>query len=122
MKQLRLFSVCLLAMVFSVARAYDFAVDGIYYLAYGTEVTVTHGENSYSGEVVIPSSVTYDEKTYQVNCIGSSAFMKCTALTAVTIPESVLYISDVAFKGCTGLKTVGILTNVQWCAGSAFED
>ena len=82
--------------------AYDFQVDGIYYNLNGEEVTVTNesGEpsnGSYSGDVVIPASVTYEGKTYPVTGIGNYTFCFCYDLISITIPESVTSIGDDAF-------------------------
>ena len=66
------------------AMAYDAEVDGIYYNLSGTEAEVTYrttSYNSYSGNVIIPSSITYNGTTYSVTSIGSNAFYKCNYLT-----------------------------------------
>ena len=83
---------------FLISYAHSFEVDGIYYKknADGTSVTVTYRGNSYneysdeySGNVVIPSSVTYSGNTYSVTSIGNWAFSYCRGLTSITIPNSV---------------------------------
>ena len=59
------------------AFAYDFEVDGIYYNLInknGTTVEVTGGKSEYKGDVVIPSTVTYNGVEYTVTKIGNSAF------------------------------------------------
>ena len=98
--------------------AYDFQVDGIYYNINGEEVTVTNetGEsnsNSYSGDVVIPSSVSYEGKSYSVTSIGEYAFQNCFHVTSVMIPETVVSIGDFAFSVCTSLTTVEIPNSVN---------
>ena len=72
-----------------------------------TELAVSYGgtsynsySNEYSGNVVIPTTVTYSGKTYPVTSIGSSAFSDCSGLTSVTIPNSVTTIGDGAFWNC----------------------
>ena len=86
-------------------------VDGIYYFytyyglnAYPT-ATVTYKDinyNSYSGSVVIPSSVI----GASVNRIGDRAFYNCSNLTSVNIPNSVTSIGNYAFSDCPKLKSV----------------
>ncbi|MBR4070119.1 MAG: leucine-rich repeat domain-containing protein, partial [Bacteroidaceae bacterium] len=90
--------------------------DGIYYKVTSSddrtvEVTYkgsTYDEhaNEYTGEVVIPESVVYDDVTYSVTAIGDDAFRGCTALTSVTIPASVTSMGEHAFLGCSGLASI----------------
>ena len=90
----------LLLLCSAVINAYDFEVDGIYYNILSDEdktVEVTfrsdaYGgyENEYTNSVVIPQSVAYNGKSYNVTSIGSSAFESCTGLTSITISNSVI--------------------------------
>ena len=43
---------------------------------------------------------------YTVKSIRNNAFVNCTSLTSVTIPNSVTSIQLYAFQACTGLKDV----------------
>ncbi|MEE0888933.1 MAG: leucine-rich repeat domain-containing protein [Bacteroidales bacterium] len=69
----------------------------------------------------IPSTVTYQETTYDVTAIGDSAFYDCRSLTTVTIPNSVTYIGDRAFKSCSSLTSVTIGNSVTSIGGAAFS-
>ena len=117
----------LVAMVFATLLsanvfAYDFVVNGIYYNinSDGTTVSVTSGNDSYSGNVTIPSTVTYNGTTYSVTGIGGNAFYDCTGLTSVTIGNSVTTIGDGAFYNCTGLTSVTIPNSVTTIGYGAF--
>ena len=123
-----LFTVLLL-LCSSIATAHNFEVDGIYYNiteATNKTVAVTYKGSSstsyeeYSGDVVIPKNVIYNDVTYNVTSIGSDAFYKCAELTSVTIPNSVTSIGSYAFYKCTGLTSVTIPNSVTSIGGSAF--
>ena len=80
----RILLTMLMSMTSIVAFAYDAKVNGIYYNFSGTEATVTYlstssssNSTAYSGNVVIPETVTYNGTTYTVTSIGSSAFSDC---------------------------------------------
>ena len=126
MKKLFVFLFSLiLSVVFSTsASAYDVKVDGIYYnlISKGKTAEVTYGEENYSGEVVIPSSITVEGQEYPVAIIGKSAFSDCSSLTSITIPNSVTSIGGSAFSGCSGLTSVTIPNSVTSIGWDAFEN
>ena len=113
----------------ATAAAYDFEVDGIYYNIYGNEASVTNGNNygdwecgSYSGDVTIPETVTYEGMTYSVKSIDFTAFANCDGLTSVSIPNSVTSIGNDAFYGCTDLTSINIPNSVIIIDGNTFRD
>ena len=117
------------ALLPMVASAYDACVNGIYYSFSGDEATVTYYEDEdldvgavpkYSGNVVIPSSVTYNGKTYSVTQIDEVAFSGCSGITSVTIPSSVKSIGSGAFYGCGKLTSITIPESVTILGSNAF--
>ena len=108
MKQIYL--TLLLALLSTLgAQANEYAtIDGIRYeLDENTnEATVTSNSPTFSGSITIPSTITYNSKTYRVTAIGNSAFKGYNGLTSVTIPKTVKSIDDDAFYGCESLKDV----------------
>ena len=89
MKKFLLFVLTMILPV--VANAASVEVDGIYYKlnAEAKSAEVTSNPNYYSGSIVIPETVNYDNVTYSVTSIGAKAFYKCSGLTSITIPNSV---------------------------------
>ncbi len=131
-KQLLLFLMTIfMSMGVETASAYDIAVanqDGVTiyynYINNGTELAVTSSGSSdvkYSGTIVIPDEVTYDNKTYSVTSIGYNAFERCHGLTTITISNSVTSIGERAFSGCSGLTSVTIPNSVTSIGDRAFE-
>ena len=56
-----------------------------------------------TGNITLPSSVTYNNVTYAVKAIGFAAFDGCSGMTgSLTIPNSVTLIDGWAFSNCTG--------------------
>ena len=115
----------LAALVPSTISAYEFEIDGIYYITNGNEATVTKSfqldPQYYSGYVIIPESVTYGPQTFSVTAIGDSAFMYCENLTCVIIPYSVTTIGEDAFLGCSNLKNIDIPNSVTNIGEYAFS-
>ncbi len=115
----------LMSMIGARGFAHDIEVansDGktIYYkISDATSVSVTYqGEyrdsypNEYSGDIVIPETITYGSKTYSVTCIEQGAFDGCSSLTSVTVGNRVTSIGISAFSGCSSLTSVTIGNSV----------
>ena len=58
---------------------------------------------------------------HQVSEIGTCAFLDCTSLTSIGIPNSVTTIRNNAFEGCTGLTSIEIPDSVTTIEEKAFE-
>lgn len=69
--------------------------------------------NKYTGDIVIPSTVTDYGTDYSVTGIGNSAFESCTELTSVSFPHTITSIGNEVFEGCTGLVSIVIEEGCQ---------
>lgn len=110
------------------AKAYDCEVDGIFYyrisaneLEVANKVFSDQNRSAYTGSVTIPSTVTYNGKSFNVVSIGEFAFRDCTGLTAITIPNSIRTIKGYAFYNCSQLSAITIPASVGEIGEGAFE-
>ena len=110
----------LLLLCATVTTAHDFEVDGIFYnikdsVNKTVEVTykgISYSEyfDEYTGSIVIPDIVVYNDVVYSVASIGKSAFKICTEITSIKIPNTVTSIENDAFNGCSGLKEIYVFS------------
>lgn len=92
--------------------AEDVVIDGLKYAldrAAGTARVIRNvesGKSTYSGAVVVPSSVDYEGSSYAVVALGDSCFYGSNELTSVDLPESVSSLGKACFSGCATLSDV----------------
>ena len=147
MRNLKYFAVTiamLLCCITSSAETETFTVDGIKYST-TSESTVSIVKGSYSGDIVIPSTVTWNEIVYNVTSIdiyafrgntsltsislpesftsiGSQAFFGCSSLTSISLPESLTSIGSYAFSGCSSLTSINLPESLTSISSGAFEE
>jgi len=104
------------------AWAYDFVENGIYYTLSGSNAIVSNNGsfNTYTGDIVIPETVTHDSTTYQVSSIGFQAFRNSSGLTSVKLPNTIIYLMNEAFSGCTSLTSIDIPESVSTIYNNVF--
>ena len=104
---------CLTGVV--ALQAANITVDGINYTTasgnkatvakYTIDKTVTPYDTLfYTGNIVIPETITYEGVDYTVVATAANAFVDCRDLLSVTLPASCVTIGRNCFKGCTSLK------------------
>ena len=126
----RFFTLLCTALMLIQASAYDFSVmtEGefpmrLYYAINpdGKTVTVVEGPDTYVGaEVIIPSTVTNDGKTYTVTTIGASAFENAD-IDSVYMANTITDIQNRAFLG-SSVSRVKFSDGLKRIGGFAFED
>ena len=88
-------------------------IDHITYALRKTLRNATVQKSDYSGELHIPSELSYEGQDYIVTGIGAEAFTNNTTLTKVTIPQTIktvdfnILIAN-PFNGCTALESIEV--------------
>ena len=154
---LRLIVLSLFTMINCISYAYDFEVGGFFFNIVSEsdrEVSITHEHDDewaltnnyyYTYNIIIPESVTYQDKTYTivaiddftffgcylmqsiaipntVRSIGNYAFRGCTTIHSITLPNSITSIGDYSFQNCNELGTITLSSNLKSIGSSAFVD
>lgn len=137
----------LIFFCYLTSYAHDFEVDGIYYnitSSSNLEVEVTHWssfiepsyQNSYtetsnttpySGNIIIPEIVKYNNKSYTVVGIGQYAFgvqgnYSATNITTIMLPNTIKTIGARAFCGCKSLTNVRLSDSIISMDYAAFAE
>lgn len=115
------------ALLCSLMADAQVEIDGIWYnlveKALQAEVTSNpDGTTKYTGTIIVPSTVTYEDVEYSVTSIGGSAFDVCRNLTSVILPESVTSIGGGAFYLCRNLTSIILPKSVTSIGNNAFEN
>lgn len=73
------------------------------------------------GDLVIPTTVTYNGETFTVTKVDNKAFYLCDSLTSVVLPSTITEIGTNAFNGCVRLRSVNIPSSVTTINSNAFS-
>lgn len=105
----------------TVNNVYPIEIDGINYNFDEVSLTasVVSKNPKYSGNIILPSSVAHEGKTYSVTKIENSAFDGCYELDSIILPQHLEYIGGGAFWS-SGLKYIRIPKSVREIEGMAF--
>lgn len=102
---------------------YTIFVDNIIYdiNPYKNDIAkVARKNGGYSGNITIPETINYNDKTYRVTTIDSYAFHNCQELTSVSLPNSITTIGYSAFSYCNNLTKITMSTNTTSIGEEAF--
>ena len=122
MKKQLLLILCLLSISINYAQTFN---DGVleYTVTSGTDVSVKKFNNICpTGNLTIPSTIVDSGTTYTITSILNQAFINCSGLTSLTIPNSVTSIGYSAFWNCSGLTNLTIPNSVTSIEHTTFEN
>ena len=100
----------LLAIIASVGATFaeNIRIGDLFYILDSTNQTAEVTRSYCTGDVIIPSTVSYKDKEYRVTSIGYVAFSNCPSMTSISIPNSVTSINEYAFSYCRDLIYINI--------------
>ena len=85
------------------------------------EYAVTACGMSLSGDIVIPSEITYEEEQYEIIGVGSTLFYGNSTVTSVTLPDTIKYIGSHAFDHCENLTSCNLPAGLISIGSAAFQ-
>lgn len=85
-----------------------------------TATVASYDDSAPGGVIDIPDTVISGGQPYTVTAINNAAFPN-SAVTSVTIPDSVTSIHDVSFFNCSQLTNISIPNSVTYIGYSAFS-
>jgi hypothetical protein len=128
-------AILLVSLKFSPLWAYDFSADcngqKLYFniisdtVPYTVEVVSQYDDERFydtfpEGNLIIPSTVEYNSRVYNVKGIGYAAFYKCVDLISIILPDSLEYISHYAFGSCKNITTMIVPEKILWIGFCTF--
>lgn len=99
--------------IIAMAETSEFTVNGISYQILFDDIVYVRGCRAMT-TVNIPSMVECFGKKYKVASIQGTAFKNNDSINTINIPESVDYIDESTFTGCTNLKSININANNKY--------
>ena len=98
----------------------EIVVDNLKYCIHKSNKTATclgFDKPSDQKTLIIPNNIRHNIK---VTPIGNSAFIYCSRLTSVTLPDSLVRICNKAFRSCSGLTSVTFPASLTSIGDKAF--
>ena len=142
----RIYSLIIIFFISLMVRAINVEIDGIMYninVKTGLTEVAANTSHQYTGDIVIPETITYEGKEYTVTAIGqgafsqrditsitfpnsitsigNSAFVYCKRLDSIVLPEKLTVIGDMCFASCESLRRAVIPEGVTLIDNSAFN-
>jgi len=117
----------LLFLISNLAFAADFNVNGINYniLSYQdmtiAVAPVESGATAYSGNIVIPSTVSYCERTWTVVGIADNAFRDNTSISSIELPSTLKSIGNYGFYRSTNIAPFALPKGVEHIGSYSFD-
>lgn len=64
--------------------------------------------NDYSGDIIIPENVTYNDVTYRITSLENGCFNDCSYLTCISLPDGITSLGKNCFYSCDKLTSISL--------------
>lgn len=105
---------------FSMGENAEIVSNGIKYKLYPSK-TAEVLKNDYSGDIVIPATVTYNNITYKVTSLGDYCFNYCSGLKSITLPDGITSLGKWCFSDCSSLTSITLPDGITWLGEECFS-
>ena len=75
----------------------------------------------FSGDIVIPETITYDNVTYKVTSLGKACFLGSSSMTSISLPSGIISLGDYCFSGCSSLASISLPFGVTSLGDECFK-
>ena len=75
----------------------------------------------FSGDIVIPETITYDNVTYKVTSLGKACFLGSSSMTSISLPSGIISLGDYCFSGCSSLASISLSFGVTSLGDECFK-
>lgn len=106
---------------FSIGENAEIVSNGIKYKLYPSK-TAEVLKNDYSGDIVIPATVTYNNITYKVTSLQNYCFEGCSSLTSINLPAGITSLGDYCFRYCSSLTSITLPDGITSLGYMCFKD
>lgn len=125
----KIFTTSLLGLLLTLlstatASAYDFNISGIHYTIKSLDdmtVEIEGGDDTISGALNIPATITYKGRELKVASIGENAFGSNKKITSVSLPSTVDSIKMMAFWTCNNIKAIHFSEGLKYIGWACFN-
>lgn len=76
--------------------------------------------NDYSGDIIIPENVTYNDVTYRITSLENGCFNDCSYLTSISLPDGITSLGKNCFNGCSSLTNIELQAGLTSLEGGCF--
>lgn len=105
---------------FSMGENAEIVSNGIKYKLYPTK-TAEVLKKDYSGDIVIPATVTYNNITYKVTSLQEFCFEGCSSLTSIILPSGLTSLGDRCFYNCSSLTSITLPSGITLLGEDCFS-